>query len=360
MISESVKSDIFSNDIEKYIKSASTLNGLSGKLITKAKLSYYNELCFLPGSIMRDITNGGPDEFKKAVIFFDECGSQLINKQEFEEYDKKYKIPDNIKIGIKSDILEQYQKAAVYIGNIDYINLKAGDLKILDINGEKFEFVWIPPGSVRLGLFRSHCTAVITKGFWLGKYPLTEKQWKAVTGHDPYETVAFRVKRCDNKPVQFVAYEKIMKNFMPVINSLFEGCGRFRLPTEAEWEYACRAGTQTLYYWGNEMDDGCCWYEGNSNEVMSVGLLKPNAWGLYDMSGNVSELCCDKYGAYPKGIVMDPVGKNSGFLYSARGGAYSGSADNCRSGARFGAKSYCGYDFVGARIVFEPIINNQT
>ena len=145
---------------------------------------------------------------------------------------------------------------------------------------------------------------------------------------------------------------------MPKINSLFEGSGQFRLPTEDEWEYACRAGAKTVYYWGDEIKEGYCWHSSNSEKVMPVGLLKPNAWGLYDMSGNIRELCSDKYGTYRKGIIIDPVGK--GCYNSVRGGSFYDPVDDCKSGTRFFVDPNCGSNVVGFRIVFVPVTNNLT
>lgn len=113
----------------------------------------------------------------------------------------------------------------------------------------------------------------------------------------------------------------------------------YRLPTEAEWEYACKAGTTTNYYWGNSIDGNYCWYPSNSNSTThTVATKLPNAWGLYDMSGNVWEWCNDWYGSYyNSGSQIDPTGPSTGSQRSIRGGAY-GNCVIC-SGVRSAVRS---------------------
>ena len=124
--------------------------------------------------------------------------------------------------------------------------------------------------------------------------------------------------------------EKLNAKNLPSIEGM-----RFRLPTEAEWEYACRAGTTTRFYWGDKRDSKYCWHCHNSSfKVHPVGKKKPNAWGLYDMLGNVWEYCSDWYGPYNSDTVNDPVGPAKGWIRIARGGSWLYAAVNCRSAAR--------------------------
>ncbi len=117
----------------------------------------------------------------------------------------------------------------------------------------------------------------------------------------------------------------------------------YRLPTEAEWEYACRTGTTTVYYWGDEMDGNYCWYCDNSGEqIRSSGQKKPNAWGLYDMSGNVWEWCSDCYGDYSSDYVKNPAGPATGSYRVFRGGSFFDLDGYCRSAFRnFNLPGYC-------------------
>jgi formylglycine-generating enzyme required for sulfatase activity len=109
------------------------------------------------------------------------------------------------------------------------------------------------------------------------------------------------------------------------------------LPTEAEWEYACRAGSTTIYYFGEEESQlgEYGWYRGNSGlKTNPVGIKKPNRWGLYDMAGNVWESCQDGYGNYPGSDQVDPGGLPQAAERVVRGGGWSGDSDRCRSAAR--------------------------
>jgi formylglycine-generating enzyme required for sulfatase activity len=113
----------------------------------------------------------------------------------------------------------------------------------------------------------------------------------------------------------------------------------YRLPTEAEWEYACRAGSQTVFHWGDQFDGNyfwCAYRSGNTSHP--VGTVKPNPWGLYDMSGNVWEWCEDWYAesGYAPGETTDPAGPPSGARRVVRGGSWCGTPEDCRSSNRMG------------------------
>ena len=144
----------------------------------------------------------------------------------------------------------------------------------------------------------------------------------------------------DNRPVTHVSW-----------NDCQEFCRKtgLQLPTEAQWEYACRAGS-TGAYAGN-LDD-MAWYENNSgSRTHSVGTKKPNAWGLYDMHGNVYEWCQDWFGKYPSGSVTDPTGPSSGSDRVGRGGSWDDDAGGCRSAYRsYGEPGYR-YYYLGFRVL---------
>ncbi|GIL14812.1 MAG: hypothetical protein BroJett038_35320 [Chloroflexota bacterium] len=171
----------------------------------------------------------------------------------------------------------------------------------------------------------------ITKAYWLGETEVTQDQWEAVMGTKPSR---FKGK---NLPVEQVSWTDAME-FCRKLTERERLAGRlpegyeYTLPTEAQWEYACRAGT-TGDYAGSL--DAMAWYGGNSdNQTKPVGGKQANGWGLYDMHGNVWEWCLDWYGNYPGGSVTDPNGASSGSGRVNRGGSWELPADLCRSALR--------------------------
>ena len=185
----------------------------------------------------------------------------------------------------------------------------------------------------------SRHTVAISKAFYLGKYEVTQEQWVAVMGSNPSE---FKGR---TNPVEKVSWDDVQE-FLRRLNSK-EGTnpplplpgGEYRLPTEAEWEYACRAGATTTYSFGDDADQvgQYAWYDGNSGEkTHPVGQLKPNAWGLYDMHGNVYEWCQDWYGEtyYSQSPAKDPQGPGSGNSRLLRGGSWYANAPLVRCASR--------------------------
>lgn len=191
--------------------------------------------------------------------------------------------------------------------------------------GAAMEMVWCPPGSFLMGSpeseeghrsgERQH-RVTLTKGFWMAKYPVTQAQWKSVMGDNPSEFLG------DNRPVEQVSWYDCQA---------FCKKAGFRLPTEAEWEYACRAGSKGPYAGTGRLED-MGWFAGE--QPHPVGEKQPNAWGLYDMHGNVWECCEDWYGGYPSGAVTDPKGASSGARRVCRGGSWFHTAQDCRSACR--------------------------
>ena len=160
-----------------------------------------------------------------------------------------------------------------------------------------------------------------------------------------------RFKGEGQQPVELFSWDDCQE-FLTKINVL--GQGVFRLPTEAEWEYAYRAGSTTAYYLEDDpvQLDAYAWYGANSNsQTHPVGQKEPNAWGLYDMSGNVWEWCHDWYGPYPSGSVIDPTGPDSGMARVLRGGSWFSYPSICRSADRFDNTPVARYDNIGFRVV---------
>ena len=166
----------------------------------------------------------------------------------------------------------------------------------------------------------------ISRGFWLGQYEVTKAEWQGVMGTDK-ELLLYDCGQC---PVRGVSWNEAQE-FIRSLNGR-SGGNRYRLPTEAEWEYAARAGTTGDRY-GNL--DAIAWYNENSVSTQPVGQKAPNAWGLYDMLGNAWEWVEGWYGGYPDGAVTDPRSPVSGSGRVYRGGGWLSSASYCRSSSRY-------------------------
>lgn len=207
----------------------------------------------------------------------------------------------------------------------------SNNLQILT-NSVGMEFVKIPAGSFMMGSDRKDDEKPIHKvtvnyEFYMGKYEVTQEQYESVTGSNPSS-----FKNCPKCPVESVSWEDAQE-FIRKLNAKNDGY-KYRLPTEAEWEYAARAGTTGDFY-GNL--DSIAWYDGNSDgKTHPVGQKQANAFGLYDMSGNVWEWCQDWYSDYPSGAVTNPTGATSGSYRVLRGGGWFYVAVFLRSAIRFG------------------------
>jgi len=270
------------------------------------------------------------------------------------------------------------------IGAVEVAARSKSETVTLTLPGDvKLEMVRVPAGSFEMGSPESEPGRASDEGpvhevtigydFYIGKYEVTQAQWQAVMGKNP-------VYRCGvgpNYPVTHISWNDCQA-FIGRLNRL--GLGTFRLPSEAEWEYACRAGTQTRFYFGNSFggDDQCedaeagllpgtrsdyMWFCGNSDVpggpefgARPVGSKRPNAFGLYDMHGNVWEWCYDEYepsyvGAPADGSARQGRGIGARVL---RGGAWSYKAGYCRSACRCGYTASRAYTFHGLRLVWFP------
>lgn len=227
---------------------------------------------------------------------------------------------------------------------------------------------WIPPGTFWMGspeneegrlTDEARHQVTLTKGFWLADTPCTQALWEAVLGEN------FSCFQSPQRPVEQVSWDDA-KLFLKQLGYRISGF-QPRLPTEAEWEYACRAGTETTTYAGPmkilgtnnaPVLDPIAWYGGNSGEgfeldngadssgweekqyphtragTRPVGLKKPNPWGLHDMLGNVWEWCEDWYGGYDTVGLENPLGSTKGRYRVLRGGSWSNGAGNGRAASR--------------------------
>ena len=211
---------------------------------------------------------------------------------------------------------------------------------------------WVWPGTFMMGSPESEPEperfdnekqheVTISEGFWLAETTCTQALWQAIMGENPSNF------KGGNLPVETVSWEDCQK-FIQVINRRKSGL-ELRLPSEAEWEYACRAGTVTPFSFGDNITTGQVNYNGEypynnaekgekRGKTVAVKSLPCNAWGLYEMHGNVWEWCSDWYGEYPAGAVVDPVGPETGTPRVLRGGSWLFYARVCRSAYR------CGYE----------------
>ena len=202
----------------------------------------------------------------------------------------------------------------------------------------------------------------LSKPFLIGKFPITQKQYLTIMRNNPSNF------KGDNNPVECVCWEDA-KKYCERLNNLFKdklpvGCN-FSLPTEAQWEYACRAGTNTSLNSGKNItsETGSCynldevgWYCQNSGgKTHAVGQKKPNVWGIYDMHGNVNEWCEDWYGDYPSSAVTDPTGPSSGSRRVIRGGSFDNNAWCCRSASRLCLNPGFNRTYLGFRVALVPV-----
>jgi formylglycine-generating enzyme required for sulfatase activity len=174
----------------------------------------------------------------------------------------------------------------------------------------------------------------LTKAFYCGKFEVTQGQWKQVIGDNP-SYFGDPVCRGDpDHPVQNVSWQECQAFLKRLCQMEGVSEATYRLLTEAEWEYACRAGTQTAFCWGSDLDSNMAKFgvEGSRlSALVRVGSFRPNAWGLYDMHGNVQEWCQDWYRDYPSGVAFGPL---SGVSRVIRGGAWGSCGSACRSASR--------------------------
>ena len=214
--------------------------------------------------------------------------------------------------------------------------VKPGKVEVIDLGKDvKLEMVLIPAGKFMMGLpttevgyeEKTQHKVTLTKPFYMGKYEVTQGQWESMMGNNPSYFKGAKL------PVTDVSWDDC-QDFIKKLNEKTNG--DYRVPTEAEWEYACRAGTTTAYSFGDNITAKNANYNIGVKIVkpVAVGGYKPNAFGLYDMHGNVWEWCEDWYAAYPKESVIDPKGPAKGKYRVLRGGSFFSNALDVRSSAR--------------------------
>ena len=244
-----------------------------------------------------------------------------------------------------------------YIFNWNSSSIKASYLNgVLTIKGVTYDMVLVEGGTFTMGATSEKenpdndekpTHSVTLSSYYIGKTEVTQALWKAVMGTNPSHF------KGDNLPVEDVSWNDC-KKFISKLNSI---TGQdFRLPTEAEWEFAARGGNKSRHfqYSGSDRIGDVAWYENNSGgKTHTVATKNPNELGLYDMSGNVLEWCSDWYGDYSSSSQTNPKGPSSGYDRVIRGGSWNDVARDCRSSGRSGITPLSG-SHLGLRLVLVP------
>ncbi|OGR02087.1 MAG: hypothetical protein A2511_02560 [Deltaproteobacteria bacterium RIFOXYD12_FULL_50_9] len=227
------------------------------------------------------------------------------------------------------------------------------------------QFVWVKGGCFQMGCgpWSGTCQAdekpvheVCVDGFWMGKFEATQEQWQKVMGANPS-----RYNRGGEYPVEQVSVKDV-EIFVDKLNAENRSDNLYRLPTEAEWEYAARSGGEQEIYAGGINIEDFVWHRGNSDdEFKPVGSKKPNGLGLHDMSGNVYEWCSDRYGQnyYSKSLKNNPVGPSTGEKRVIRGGSAASEAKSSRTTNRSSISASCLNYMIGVRLIWAPGHNRR-
>jgi sulfatase modifying factor 1 len=224
------------------------------------------------------------------------------------------------------------------------------------------EMLWCKPGAFQMGSPEEEegryddetlHEVTLTSGYWLGKHPVTQTQWEKVMGSNPsYFKGA-------NRPVEEVSWDDVT-SFCYKLTELEREAGRlpagmeYQLPTEAQWEYACRAGTTTAYAFGDSLTSDQANIDGGPDETTDVGKYPANPWGFHDMHGNVWEWCADWYEKFTSRAVSDPVGPADGSGRVGRGGSWGDTASFARSAYRDRNESAFSNCYLGFRLSLRP------
>jgi formylglycine-generating enzyme required for sulfatase activity len=241
-------------------------------------------------------------------------------------------------------------------------------------NPDPSHWVWIVPGTFMMGSPTNEPDRLpdevqhpvtISQGFWMGKSEVTQAEYWAVMGNNPSQFTGYA-----KLPVEQVTWPNAT-NYCGKLTEKERSAGSlptgyaYRLPTEAEWEYCCRAGTTTATAFGNGLSSTQANFNGDNSyggaapgpnlaKTEVVASYAPNAWGLYDLHGNVWEWCSDWYGLFPTGSAVDPKGSVTGTLRICRGGSWDFDGWGCRSAHRGCLAPGLGFSNIGFRPVLAP------
>lgn len=267
-------------------------------------------------------------------------------------------------VWVRLPVVKQIEYAQKY----QYWYAKKHDLGITKLENEHaipFVFKLIPPGKFWMGSSKReyrHCDdeilhkVLISDYFWISETPVTQEQWKSIMIYNPSQF------KDDKAPVEKISWNDC-KKFFQVLNN------KFKLPTEAQWEYACRAGTTSPFNMGFDIKSSKVNYNGHypyrdsdpqeyREQTIPVKTLKnQNSWGCYDFHGSVWEWCNSWYGAYPQKEIINPEGPNSGSKRVLRGGCWDSVAESCRSAKRISSHPHSASSIDGFRIVLNREMN---
>lgn len=240
-----------------------------------------------------------------------------------------------------------------------------GENKVFTANGVSFTMVYVGPGTFQMGSTTGNedekpvHSVTISKGYYIGETEVTQALWKAVTGNSPMTSSSLWSTAYglgDNYPAYNISYEDV-ESFIKQLNSLTGA--QFRMPTEAEWEFAARGGKKSkgYEYSGSNTVGDVAWYCNNSGEkTHAVKTKAANELGIYDMSGNVWEWCSDWYGWYSSSSVTDPTGPASDSYRVGRGGDWINYASHCRSAHRSHSRPTERYTNRGVRLACSAVL----
>jgi formylglycine-generating enzyme required for sulfatase activity len=230
-------------------------------------------------------------------------------------------------------------------------------------NGLRMKFRWCPPGGFRMGEPPHQVDVTLSRGFWMGKCEVTQGEYRQVMNDNPSylphggrDAALAAGVDVDKLPVESVSWASAVE-FCRLLTEQERKAGRlppaweYRLPTEAQWECACRAGTQTLYTFGDDESrlGDFAWYHDNSQRrTHEVGQKLPNAWGLRDVHGNVWEWCKDGNLTLVGGTDPEVISRPT--IRLIRGGAWSHTGRSCRSAERYGYDTSYRNDNLGFRL----------
>lgn len=281
-----------------------------------------------------------------------------------EEIEDSHVVADSHIVADSHVVSNSYVVEDSHVVEDPYVMAKPGNSKTSETftsSSTGVEFVLILPGEFYMGSpseeqGRSDSESpahkvTIKNAFYMGKFQVTQKQWKNIMGNSPSHF------KGDTLPVEMVSWNDVQE-FVEKLNAA-ENTDKYRSPSEAEWEYACRAGIQTRYSFGDDESklNEYAWYVKNSGrKTHPIGRKQPNSWGLYDMHGNVWEWVQDKWHENYKDSPSDGSAweDGGGSLRVSRGGSWYCNAESCRSAGRFGREPDSHFANLGFRLLRDP------